>query len=162
TGFFTHTIKFDLGSTPTGGSVVRTHDTTYTDPFGQITLTNEETFRYSGIQDVAIFGSAIGSTFNLQGLEPGIALDHLVIHGNTAADSLVLDDSATGQPANYTIGHADLLRTTLTTSEDLKFTDIENVQVKAAGGGNVFTIGDAAGGSTVPMSIVLPGTGANT
>jgi len=161
-GLFTHAIKFGLASTATGGSVVRTHDTTYTDPFGQITFTNKETINYSGIQDVAIFGSAIGSTFNLQGFEPGIALDHLVIHGNTAADSLVLDDSETGQPANYTIGHTDLIRTTPTTSEDLKFTDIENVQVKAVGGDSVFTINDSAGGSTVPMSIDLPGAGANT
>jgi Ca2+-binding RTX toxin-like protein len=162
TGTFTHTIKFDLASTATGGSVVRKNDKNQPKPFGPITFTNEETFNYSGIQDVSIFGSAIGSTFNLQGFEPGIALDHLVIHGNLAADSLVLDDSATGQPANYTIGHADLLRTTPTTSEDLKFTDIENVQVKAAGGGNVFTIDESVGGSTAPMSIALPGTGANT
>jgi Peptidase M10 serralysin C terminal len=85
------TLSFDLSATATGGSVVRTHSITYTDAFGPFTLTSQETFNYSGIQNVAIFGGSVGSQFQINSTPSGTST-HLTT--GDGADTMDLVASA--------------------------------------------------------------------
>jgi hypothetical protein len=85
------TLSFDLTATATGGSVVRTHSITYTDAFGPFTLTSQETFNYSGIQNVTIFGGSVGSKYQINGTPSGTST-HLTT--GDGADTMDLVASA--------------------------------------------------------------------
>jgi hypothetical protein len=85
------TLSVDLAANETGGSIARTHTTTFLDDFGQITFTSQETVNYSGIQSVAIFGSSFGSTFQINSTSSGTST-HLTT--GTGADTIDVVASA--------------------------------------------------------------------
>lgn len=158
-------VTFDLAATPTGGNVVRTDTTTFTEPFGSQTSVTQQQINYSGIQDVVFFGGAVGSTIGLHGPDPGIPLAKLAIHGNTGYDALIVDDTTLAQPTSYIIDHTKLRRTTPISDESLSFTDIDRLQIKGGGQGNVFKVNDSPGAVAAinSMGIELDtGAGADT
>jgi hypothetical protein len=87
---YTDAVIFDIRPF----QIVRTHELTFTDPFGPITLTNTETISFVGIANLTIEGGPTGNTFNVGGtsavtrIDAGLGVDTI----NVGNDAATLDD----------------------------------------------------------------------